>query len=253
MPEIFSAALALPGLGWLLTTVLIAGLVRGFAGFGSGMIIMPVASSVLDPVAALVFLTMTDLVGPLPILPRALKEGNRPDAVRLAIGAALAMPVGVLSLSYMSQETFGWVVTVAVFVLLGMLMTGWRYHGILTPRLVLGTGALGGFMCGATGLAGPPVIMLYMASTLPIWIIRANLILYLWTVDLMMIVTIWVYDLFDLLPAVVGLTLAVPFMLANLVGAALFRPSGPSAEVWFRRAAYVMIAGAALMGLPLWN
>lgn len=250
MPEIFSAALALPGLGWLLATVLVAGVVRGFSGFGSAMIIMPVASSVLDPVAALVFLTMTELVGPLPILPRALKQGNRPDAVRLGIGAALAMPVGILSLSYMSQDTFGWVVTVTVFVLLGILMTGWRYHGFLTPRLVLGTGALGGFMSGATGMAGPPVIMLYMASTLPAMVIRANLILYLLTIDLLMIATIWAYDLFELLPAVVGLALAVPYMLANLAGAALFRPG---AEVWFRRAAYVMIAGAALMGLPLWH
>lgn len=250
MPEILSAALALPGLGWLLVTVVIAGLVRGFAGFGSAMIIMPVASSVLDPVAALVFLTLTDAVGPLPILPRALKEGNRPDAVKLAIGAALAMPVGILGLSYMSQDTFGWVVTVSVFVLLGLLMTGWRYHGTLTHRLVLGTGALGGFMSGATGLAGPPVVMLYMASTLPARVIRANLILYLMAIDLMMIVIIWAYGLFEWLPAVVGLALALPYMLANLVGAALFRPDS---EVWFRRAAYVMIAGAALMGLPLWS
>ena len=253
MPEIFSAALALPGLSWLFGIVIVAGVVRGFSGFGSAMIIMPVASSVLDPVAALVFLTMTDLVGPLPILPRALKEGNRPDAVRLGIGAAVAMPIGILSLSYMSQDTFGWVVTVTVFVLLAILVTGWRYQGVLTPRLVLGTGALGGFMSGATGMAGPPVIMLYMASTLRASVIRANLILYLLTIDLLMIATIWVYDLFVLLPAVVGLAFALPYMLANLAGAALFRPSGPSAEVWFRRTAYVMIAGAALMGLPLWS
>jgi len=250
MPEVFSAALALPGLGWLLVTVLVAGVVRGFSGFGSAMIIMPVASSMLDPVAALVFLTMTDLVGPLPILPRALKQGNRPDAVRLGIGAAVAMPVGILSLSYMSQDTFGWVVTVTVFVLLALLITGWRYHGVLTPRLVLGTGALGGFMSGATGMAGPPVIMLYMASTLPVKVIRANLILYLLTIDLLMIATIAAFGLFDAVPVIIGLVLAVPYMLTTLVGARFFRPGG---EHLFRRVAYAIIAASALMGLPLWT
>jgi len=250
MPEVTSAALGVPGLGWLLVAVIVAGLVRGFSGFGSAMIIMPVASSVLNPVAAIVFLTMTDLVGPLPILPRALREGNRADVLRLGLGVAIAMPVGVAGLAYMSPDFFGWLVSATVMIMLGLLMTGWRYRGILTPRLVLGTGVLGGFLSGLTGMAGPPVIMLYMASTLPVKVIRANLILYLLTIDLLMIATIAAFGLFDAVPVIIGLVLAVPYMLTTLVGARFFRPGG---EHLFRRVAYAIIAASALMGLPLWT
>ena len=46
MPETLTSLLQIDGLVWLFTAVFIAGLVRGFAGFGSGMIIMPAASSI---------------------------------------------------------------------------------------------------------------------------------------------------------------------------------------------------------------
>lgn len=64
MPETISAALALPGLSWLAVAIIAAGLVRGFAGFGSGMIIMAAASSVLSPFAALAFLVVVEFWGP---------------------------------------------------------------------------------------------------------------------------------------------------------------------------------------------
>ncbi len=44
MPETLSSLLQIDGLVWLFTAVFVAGLVRGFAGFGSGKIIMPAAS-----------------------------------------------------------------------------------------------------------------------------------------------------------------------------------------------------------------
>jgi uncharacterized membrane protein YfcA len=250
MPEALSQALATPGLGWLLVAVCVAGLVRGFAGFGSAMIIMPVAGSLLSPVGALVFLTMTDLFGPLPNLPRALKDGNRADALRLGFGALLAMPLGIWAVSRLDAEIFRWMVSCLVLVLLGLVMAGWRYRGALTARLIVATGGLGGFLSGLTGLAGPPVIMLYMASALPPATIRANFLLYLFMIDLLMIATLLLFGLLESGPMLVGLLLAAPYMLSNAVGGWLFNPR---AEPAFRAVAYTIIAVSAALGLPLWH
>lgn len=250
MPDPLAQALATPGLGWLALAVCVAGMVRGFSGFGSAMIIMPVASSVLSPVGAIVFLTMTELFGPLPNLPHALREGSRADVMRLGIGALIAIPFGVFSLSYMSPDFFGWVVSAVVLLLLVPLISGWRYHGQLTPPLVMGTGALGGFLSGSTGMPGPPVIMLYMASSMPVSVIRANFLLYLLMIDVMMIAVVALFDLLELVPILVGLLLVVPYMLSNIAGAALFRPG---AERLFRAVAYLIIAASAILGLPLWT
>lgn len=250
MPELLAPALEIQGLGWLVVAVCVAGLVRGFAGFGSAMIIMPVASAVLSPVEALIFMISAELIGPLPNAPAAWREGAPRDVARLVLGAALALPVGVFALSLMDPVQFGWVVSICVFVLLGLMLSGWRLRGALTQRLTVAVGGLGGFMTGFAGLPGPPVIMLYMASTLPAAVIRANFLLYLVALDLMLFLLLWVSGMMSWPIVVLGLLVGIPNLIANMIGARLF---DPSAERIFRTIAYLVIAVSATVGLPLWK
>ena len=250
MPDVLAEVLALPGLGWLVLAVSVAGIVRGFAGFGSAMIIMPVASTVLNPVAAITFMMATELLGPVPNVAGAWRSAAKDDVLRLALGAAVGLPIGVLALANMPAELFGWLVSLTVLGLLAALMAGWRYRGRLTPSLVTGTGALGGALAGSVGLAGPPVIMLYMASLRPIAAIRANLTLYLVMIDLMMIAVIAAFGLLQAGAMIAGLLLSLPYMAVNWIGGRLF---DPAREKLFRGVAYVIIAASAILGLPVWH
>jgi uncharacterized protein len=250
MPEVLVAAGSTSGLIWLLCAVVVAGLVRGFTGFGSAMIIMPVAASVLSPVQAVIFLTAAELLGPLPNLPSALRQATKRDVSLLLAGVVVAMPLGLLCLSYISPEPFGWIVSAIVLTLLVLVMTGWRYPGTLGTPLVVGTGALGGFMTGFAGIAGPPVIMLYMASKLPIAVIRANFLLYLVGIDLLLFAMLWVSDLLVWQIVVLGLLMGIPSVLANMIGARLFNSGS---ERLFRTVAYIVIGLSAIIGLPLWK
>ena len=250
MPDIVGTALALPGLWWLICAIVAAGLVRGFTGFGSAMIIMPAASSVLDPFAALAFLTVVEFWGPLPNLPDALRTGQRAEALRLLIGAAAGLPLGLLALSFLAPAAFGWLVSCVVLVLLVLLMTGWRYRGTLRTGAVAAVGTVGGLLGGVAGIPGPPVIMLYMASALPIATVRANFLLYLLGIDLMMIAVFAVTGLLDVTAVVVGLICVPVYMVANVAGAQLF---DPGAERLFRAVAYLVIAASAILGLPVWE
>ena len=69
MPDALAAALAQPGLGWLICATFVAGMVRGFTGFGTALIFMPVAAQHLDPVWAVLTMVVMELFGPLPNLP----------------------------------------------------------------------------------------------------------------------------------------------------------------------------------------
>jgi uncharacterized membrane protein YfcA len=248
MPDILVEALATEGLIWLAIAVFFAGLVRGFSGFGSAMIIMPAAASVLSPIEAVLFMSATELIGPLPNLPGAWRVAARRDVALLMLGAAL--PLGVWWLSSVDPTLFGWGVSFAVFGLLILLMTGWRYRGELTRNLTVGAGALGGFMTGLTGLPGPPVIMLYMASTLPVAVIRANIMIYLIAIDLVLFPVLWLSGLMVWKVVVLGLLMGIANFVGNAVGGALFNPN---AERAFRTAAYLIIAISAILGLPLWK
>ncbi|MEO0401367.1 MAG: sulfite exporter TauE/SafE family protein [Pseudomonadota bacterium] len=250
MPDLVSAALAMPGLWWLVGAIVAAGLVRGFTGFGSAMIIMPAASSVLDPFAALAFLTVVELWGPLPNLRAALRDGTPGETLRMLVGAAIGLPLGLWALSHLDPAVFGWSVSVVVLVLLVLVMTGWRYSGSLGARGIFGVGTVGGFLGGISGLPGPPVIMLYMASARPIAVIRANFLMYLLGIDVLMVAVFVTFDLIDPPAIVMGLMCVPIYMIANVIGARLF---DPGAERLFRAVAYVVIAASAILGLPVWE
>ena len=176
--------------------------------------------------------------------------GQRRDALRILIGAALFLPLGLWALSMMHPAVFGWTVSIVVLVLLVLLVTGWRYAGTVGARTLYGVGALGGFLGGVAGVPGPPVIILYLASTKPVAIIRANFLLYLLGIDLMMLAVFGVWGLLDSVAFFIGLLLVPVYMAANMLGARFF---DPDAEHVFRAVAYLVIATSAILGLPVWS
>ena len=237
-------------LAWIAFAATLAGLVRGFAGFGTAMVFLPLTSQVVSPYWALSIMVVMDVIGPLPTVPRALRDGHPKDVLRLTGGLLVGMPIGVWLLTLMAPEVFRYAVSAIALILLVALISGLRYRGTLTKPLIYGTGGLGGILGGASGLAGPPVIMLYMASTHPAKTIRANLMLYLICADALMLVLFALTGFITLTPVVMGLIVAVPYLLANMVGAAIFKPDYEKA---YRVVAYTIIAVSAVSSLPLWD
>lgn len=239
-------ALALEGLGLVLLAAFVAGVVRGFAGFGTAMIFLPVAAIAVAPVWTITILIVMDIVGPMPAIPKALRDGHPRDLARLVAGMAVMLPLGFAVLFALPPEVFALGVSVISLGLLALLMAGVRYRGAMGPPLVFGTGGLAGFLGGAAGIPGPPVILLYMASPLPAQVIRANLTAFLFFFDLISLAGFAVSGRLDLLPVVVGLLCIVPSLAGNFLGGWIFRPGY---ERLYRGVAYAVIAASALRGL----
>lgn len=250
MSEALASAFATDGLWFLGVGAFLAGIVRGFTGFGTAMVYLPVAAQVLTPFEALTTLLVKDLTGPLIHVPRAFRDGHPADVVRLGLGALIGLPFGVWVLAQVPPEVFRWAVSLVALTMLVLLIGGVRYRGRITPPLVFVTGAAGGFLAGSVGLPGPPIILLYMASTLPITAIRANNMLYLILADILLLAVLWWNGYLVVTALMLGVLMILPYTLGNWVGAHLFRPE---AERFYRWAAYLIIAGSALMGLPLWD
>lgn len=237
-------------LAWLAGVALFAGLVRGFAGFGTALIYMPLAAMVLGPLAALVSLTTMDLIGPIPGAIRAAPMAERRDVGRLALGLVLGVPLGLALLGQLPVEAFRYLVSGLSLAVVVLLASGFRYRGRLGGGAVFGTGAAGGFLGGLAGLPGPPAILLYMASDRPAQVVRANLLLYLVAVDLTMMAVLALSGRLEGAHLALGLVLAAPYLVGNLLGAVAFRPGR---ERTYRAVAYALIAAAAIVGLPLWQ
>ncbi len=250
MPDILSSLASLPGLGWIAFAAFISGLVRGFTGFGTALVFLPVAAQFLPPFAAILTLTFMDLLSPLPVLKPAWRDADKADLRRLLIGTAITLPIGLAVLALVPRDAFRFGVSGLALAMLLALIFGLRYRGVIKSAMVYAIGCASGFLGGAVGLPGPPVIMFYMARPLPPQVIRANTLLYLFGYDLMIMLAIAAFGRMELQWAILGLLMGLPGMLGNWLGGRLFRPG---LEKVYRAAAYSVIAASAVSGLPFWS
>ncbi|MBO9405841.1 sulfite exporter TauE/SafE family protein [Shimia sp. R9_1] len=250
MHDILTQALALDGFAWVAAAAFVAGIVRGFAGFGTALIYLPIAAQVMPPLWAIITLAGMDILAPAVHIPAALRNGHRRDLLRLMIGVVLLMPAGLWLLERTEPDVYRYLVSLLSLGMLVVLLTGFRYRGAVTAPMVYGIGGAGGLLGGAAGLPGPPVIMFYMASPHGPTVIRANTNAYLFFYDILLVVVLICLSRFEAAPFVLGIMLSLPAMAGNLLGGWLFDPRH---EKLYRAVAYLIIAAAALSGLPFLN
>lgn len=250
MPDLLAQALVIEGLGWVAAAALLAGIVRGFSGFGTAMIFLPVTAQVVPPVWAILILIGMDVLGPLPLVRRAARAASRRDLALLLAFAALSLPLGIWLLNVISAETYRYIISTLAIALVLCLVAGLRYRGHPSGGLVSATGAAAGLSGGLSGIPGPPVILLYMASDLPVAQVRANSMLFLLGFDLLLLAAFTLIGKVALLPLVVGFLMAIPNAVGNLIGQAIFDPARATV---YRGVAYAIVAASAVLGLPVWD
>lgn len=229
---------------------ILAGAVRGFSGFGSALIFVPLMSAIYDPRTAAGTFLLIDFAVALAVLPTVWRAAHWRDVFPLAIAAVIAAQFGALILIYADAITLRWGIAIVVLILLGVLMSGWRYHGRPTLPVTLGVGALAGGLGGAIQIVGPPVIVYWLGSMSSPAAVRANLNAFFSLFACALVVT---YVARGLLPAHVvtlALLLGPLQVLALRSGARLF---GLASAQTYRRAAYAIVAAAALVSMPMWD
>src|SRR5437667_8432573 len=78
---------------WLaLAIAVLSGVVRGFSGFGSALIYMPLVAAVYDPRVAAVTLLLIDAAGAAPFAVRAFPNCTWREVLPIFFAAAIAVP-----------------------------------------------------------------------------------------------------------------------------------------------------------------
>lgn len=225
----------------------VSGTARGFSGFGSALIFMPLASSMAAPRLVAALLLIIDFVGTLPMIPNAWKHADRKATAVMALGALVGVPLGTWFLSRLDPVTTRWIISGFVFALLLLLLSGWRYRGDDHPALSIGVGGLSGFCGGLAQTGGPPIVGYWLGRPVASAIARANIVLFFAASDFFSVVS---YSLTGLITSDAirfSLLVGPVYAVGVLIGASLF---GRASETLFRAICYVLIAVAVIVGLP---
>jgi len=250
MLELLQATFLDPRFPALALAALVAGLVRGFSGFGAAMIFVPVAAALYSPQHAVVLLFIADGVVTLPLVLRALKFCAWREVAPLAVGATLAYPAGVKLLLIVDPVPMRWAISLLVLGLVGLLASGWRYGRRPNAPGTLAVGGLAGLAGGSTGIAGPPIVLFWLAGQGMAPTVRANIMVFFGITTVVGGVLYFLAGLFTGPRAVGSLALIPVYTLAIYAGAHAF---GLASERLYRRLALGLCALAALVGLPLWS
>jgi len=243
MPEL----LALPFLiAALVSTV--AGMVRGFAGFGAAMLMTPVFSALYGPAAGVALCLLLEIAVALPLIPRVARLVDWRRIGVILAAAIFGAPLGNVVLTRVAPEPMRWVISSIVLAAVGMLASGWRYHGRPHLSATLATGVSSGFLNGLSGMAGPPIAFYYLASSEPAAQVRANLTTYFVFVDLTAVVVFTARGLIGWPTLVQALALTPAVVLGGLLGERLFPLAS---EVFYRRLALVLLVAVAIGALIL--
>src|SRR4029078_10211860 len=154
----------------------VSGTARGFSGFGSALIFMPLASSIAGPRLVAALLLIIDFVSAAPLIPNAWKHANPKAPAVMVAGALVGVPIGTYFLSRLEPVTTRWIISAFVFALLLLLLSGWRYRGKDHAAISVGIGGLAGFCSGLAQTGGPPIVGYWLGRPLPSVIARAHIV-----------------------------------------------------------------------------
>ncbi|MBX9840938.1 MAG: sulfite exporter TauE/SafE family protein [Xanthobacteraceae bacterium] len=246
--ETFAAALAEPRIYAAMAVAALAGVTRGFSGFGGAMVYMPLVSAIYDPRIAAVTVLLVDLVAATPFAIPELRRCTWREVGPLSIAMAAGLPLGVWLLVVLDPIVLRWCIAIVVLSLVPMLASGWRYHGPPRLPLTLGVGLFSGVSGGAVLIAGPPVILYWLGGGNSPKVLRANLMVLFMICDVLLVAIFGHQGMFEPRPLALSLLLGVPYLVGMGIGAYFFQ--GASDKL-YRTIAYAIITLAAIVSLPV--
>ncbi len=246
----FSALLADPRFYAVFAVTILAGVVRGFSGFGSALIYIPLVSAIYDPKVASASFILVDFFCTAPFAWRLYPITNKREIWPLTFAAALTIPLGAMLLRYVDPVVLRWMIGAVIFLLLAVLVSGWRFPGKPSTPLTVGVGLLSGISGGAANLIGPFTIVYWLGSPTPAAVVRANLIVFFALGGIVIVLSYIWQSLYPANVVALSLMVAAAYVLALNAGARLFRASS---EETYRKAAYGIVAISALISLPIFD
>jgi uncharacterized membrane protein YfcA len=226
---------------------LVSGIARGFSGFGSALIFMPLASSIAAPRMVAALLLIIDFIGSAPLIPNAWKQVDRKATAIMALGALVGVAIGTWLLSRLEPVTTRRIISAFLFALLLLLLSGWRYRGKDHPAISIGIGGLSGFGSGLAQTGGPPIVGYWLARPIASVIQRANIVLFFAASDFFSLISDALSGLITADAIRFAIVVGPVCALGVGLGALLF---GRASENIFRAICYALIAAAVLIGLP---
>jgi uncharacterized protein len=202
--------------------VFLAALLRGYAGFGSSLLMVPILALVIGPKTAVAISTLLEGLATLMLVPSNFRHVTRGSLVRMGPPAVFAIPFGHVALLGLDPSLSNVAISAAVTVMAAMV---WSGSSLRLPRGTggqVGVGLTSGFLTGFGSVGVPPLVLYVLAGSGPAVNKRADVIVIAGMSQAAAIVSMIVLGVLTPSGAVGGALLAPVFFVGGVLGARLF-------------------------------
>ena len=202
---------------------LLAGGVSGLTGFGLALIGVPLLLFVYEPTTVVVLLSILSVFINVAVVWDSWRDADHWLVLSLLPPAAVGVFVGAEGLYYLDPLYIRLGVGVVVVLSALLLLREVRIPGAESRLGTVLAGSTSGMLSTSTGLAGPPIVLLFAARHLPKHAFRGSSALYFLAMSLVGLAALTNRGLIDAAQIPLALALVPAAFLGKVLGTALLK------------------------------
>ena len=210
----------------LIIVILFSGFIRGFLGFGSGLITIPILSFLYSPIFAIVFNIIIEIPTTIYLTFIGAKTCKFKEIMPMFLSMMLVIPIGTLFLVSINEQIIKIFMSILVIFFVILIASGWRLKTTITKYILLFTGIISGFMQGVTGMGGPPFATILLSKGDSDDITRGNILIMSTGIVISAVISMYFFNLFTIKIFLNSLFSAPFYILASFIGSRFYSFSG---------------------------
>ena len=226
--------------------VIFSGFLRGFIGFGSGLLMIPILSFFYSPIFAMVFNIVIEIPATIYLTFVGIKKSNLKEITPMMFTMMLTIPFGTIFLVSVDEQIIKTLMSLLLIFFVILIATGWRIKSTITKYVLVLGGAISGLMQGATGMGGPPYVTVLLSKNDSDDVARANILVITSGLVISAIISLYYFGLFTKDILLTGAISAPIYVFATYIGTKIFNYSG---NKYFRNSSLIALGVVGLATL----
>lgn len=217
--------LSLGDLMIVVVAVFMAGLIRGFAGFGLSAIVMASVAIIIPPIELIPMCYLLEGAASLAMFRGGMANANMKIVWALVVCSAIGVPIGLFATTNIDIELSR---KLALTLILSLTLAQFfklRPRILTTPKGLYISGVTAGIATGLASVGGMVIALYVLASEAPPKQMRASLVMFLCISMVTSLVYLIGYDVMSMQAVWRGVLLSPVVLIGVFLGIWLFRPA----------------------------
>ena len=238
--------LSIPEIIFILFTVFVASIIRGFNGFGFSATCISGFSFILPAIEIVPIILILEVLISIFMIPYIWNKIDWSFVSKILVGIIIGSPIGLILLKYLDSEITHLSVCIIIIFFSLLLMKGYSNQNINNNFGKFLTGIVSGTLNSLTTLGGMPVALFLLVTSIQPAIIRASLAALFFLTDIYAFILSFFAGIVDWLTIYRTIPLIVILPIGVYIGNKFFVKSK---EETYRKVVFYFLITVSIIGI----